>query len=118
METVPSRELLTKTRWSLGVIARKRGSSPTEISVTFRFSSPKTAMTETESLSGFTTQTERSLLVMAIGLDEVGKPFKFFGSAFAIPDKAIAHRATAARPRGPLRDTWFIKLSLLVACSD
>src|SRR5882724_3941712 len=109
METVPSRELLTKTRWSLGVIARKRGSSPTAISATFRFSSPKTAMTETELLSGFTTQTNRSSLVMAIGLDEGGKAFELFGSAFAIAENATAHRATAARLRGPLRDTWFIE---------
>src|SRR5678816_1950975 len=71
IDTVPLRVLLTNTRRSLRVRTRKRGSSPTLISFTFALSCLFTRMTETESLSGFTTQTNLSSLVMAIGLELV-----------------------------------------------
>jgi hypothetical protein len=53
-------------------MATHQGSSPTGISADFLFLSPATSNTETESLSGFTLQTNLSSLVIAIGLDRVG----------------------------------------------
>src|ERR1051326_8925616 len=71
-DTVPLRRLVTKTRLSFGPTATMVGSSTTSISAIFVLASPPTSMTETELLSGLTTQTDRSSLVKAMGPEEVG----------------------------------------------
>src|SRR5439155_13962161 len=70
-ETVPLRRLETKTLLSSGEIATDEGSSPTGTSASFVLASPPTAITETELLSGLTTQTNWSSLVMAMGPEAV-----------------------------------------------
>src|SRR5262245_33000041 len=70
-DTVPLAMFVTNALSSSGVMATHHGSLPTAISAIFRFTSNATLKTETESLSGLTLHTNRSSLVIAIGLDLV-----------------------------------------------
>src|SRR6266540_2479252 len=100
-ESVPLRWLVTYTFRLSGVMATRCGSAPTAISATLRLTSPPTLSTETEPLSGFTAQRKRSSLLMATGLDEVGRPSCGSSSPPAARPKpttaTVRHRETIAQ---------------------
>src|SRR2546428_4012279 len=79
-------------------MATHRGSSPTRISAIFVFRSPPTSSTETELLSGLTTQTKRSSWVMAIGLEEVGNRSLWGASPEGVSTQRVPTSAATMTP--------------------
>src|SRR5206468_3704440 len=83
---------------SFGVIATQRGSSPTGISAIFVLTSLPTSRTETEPLSGLTTQTKRSSWEIAIGLELVGNCFSAGAPREGFSSHALPASATTTTP--------------------